>query len=71
MPPQISGVYLALLRHLSVRDRSKEGFVVRKHQRGLSSMETWCERWSIEKMKIRLRGFIILAVVGRMGLIIH
>jgi hypothetical protein len=24
------------------------GFVVRKLQRGLSSMETWCERWNIK-----------------------
>jgi hypothetical protein len=26
----------------------KEGFVVRKFQRGLISMETWCERWNIK-----------------------
>jgi hypothetical protein len=26
----------------------KEDFVVRKLQRGLSSMETWCERWNIK-----------------------
>jgi hypothetical protein len=26
----------------------KEGFVVRALQRGLRSMETWCERWNIK-----------------------
>jgi hypothetical protein len=26
----------------------KEGFIVRKLQRGLSSMEAWCERWNIK-----------------------
>jgi hypothetical protein len=26
----------------------KEGFVVRKLQPGLTSMETWCERWNIQ-----------------------
>jgi hypothetical protein len=25
-----------------------EGFIVRKLQRGLSSMETWCESWNIK-----------------------
>jgi hypothetical protein len=26
----------------------KEGSIVRKLQRGLSWMETWCERWNIK-----------------------
>jgi hypothetical protein len=44
------GVYLALFAVdtcLYATDR-KEGIVVRKLQRGLSSMETWCERWNIK-----------------------
>jgi hypothetical protein len=48
--PQTQGVQLALFADdtcLYASDR-KEGFVVRKLQRGLSSMETWCERWNIK-----------------------
>jgi hypothetical protein len=48
--PQTPGVYLALFvddTFLYATDR-KEGFVVRKLQLGLSSLETWCERWNIK-----------------------
>jgi hypothetical protein len=48
--PQTSGVYLALFggeTSLYATDR-KEGFVVRKLQRGLRSRETWCEGWNIK-----------------------
>jgi hypothetical protein len=44
--PQTHSVYLALFSDdtcLYATDR-KESFIVRKLQRGLSSMETWCER---------------------------
>jgi hypothetical protein len=61
--PQTTGVYLALFADdacLYATDR-KEGFVVRKLQRGLSSMQTWCERWNITS----------LAVVDRLCLILH
>jgi hypothetical protein len=34
----------------------KDGFVVRKLQRGLSSMETWCERWNIKINEDKSRG---------------
>jgi hypothetical protein len=50
MPPQTLGVYPAVFANdtcLYARDR-KEGYVVRKFQRGLSSMETWYECWSIK-----------------------
>jgi hypothetical protein len=43
--PQTHGVHLALFAddtYLNATDR-KEGFIVRKLQRGLSAMETWCE----------------------------
>jgi hypothetical protein len=45
--PQARGVNLALFADdtcLYATDR-KEGFIVRKLQRGPSSMEAWCERW--------------------------
>jgi hypothetical protein len=48
--PQTHSVHLALLADdtcLYATD-SKEDFVVRKIQRRLSSMETWCERWNIK-----------------------
>jgi hypothetical protein len=48
--PQTSGVYLALFAEdtfLYATDH-KEDFVFSKLQRGLSSMETWCERWNVE-----------------------
>jgi hypothetical protein len=48
--PKTTGVYLFLFADdtcLYAIDR-KEGFVVRKLQRGLSSMETWYERWNIK-----------------------
>jgi hypothetical protein len=48
--PQTPGVYLVLFADgtcLYATDR-KESFVVRKLQRGLSSMETWCECWNIK-----------------------
>jgi hypothetical protein len=47
---QTHGVHLALFADdtcLYATDR-KEGFIVRKLQRGLRSMETWCERWNIK-----------------------
>jgi hypothetical protein len=48
--PQTPGVYLVLFGDdtcLYETDR-KEGFVVRKLQHGLSSVETWCECWNIK-----------------------
>jgi hypothetical protein len=44
------GVHVALFSDdtcLYETDR-KESFVLRKHQRGLGSMEAWCERWNIK-----------------------
>jgi hypothetical protein len=48
--PQTPGVYLTLFADdtcLYATDRN-EGFVVRKLQRGLSSIEIWCERRNIK-----------------------
>jgi hypothetical protein len=45
---QTSGVCLGLFADdcsIYVTER-KEGYVLRKLQRGISAMETWCERWN-------------------------
>jgi hypothetical protein len=49
-PPQTTGVHLALFADdtsLYVTDR-EEGYVLRKPQRGLTLVESWCERWNIK-----------------------
>jgi hypothetical protein len=49
---QTHGVHLALFADDNspyTTDR-KECFVVRKLQSGLSSMETWCERWNMNHL---------------------
>jgi hypothetical protein len=48
---QRPGVYLVLFA-----DETKKGFVVRKLQRGLSSMETCCERWNIKINECKSQG---------------
>jgi hypothetical protein len=48
--PQTSSVNLALFADdtcIYATDR-KEGYVIRKLQRGLDSMAAWCERWNIK-----------------------
>jgi hypothetical protein len=48
--PQTPAVYLTFIPEdtcLYVTDR-KGGYVVRKFQRGLSSMRTWCELWKLK-----------------------
>jgi hypothetical protein len=48
--PKIPGVYLGLFDDNSciyVTDR-KDGYVLRKLQRGLSVIDTWCECWNIK-----------------------
>jgi hypothetical protein len=55
---QTRGVHLTLFADdtcLYATDR-KEDFIVRKLQRGLSSMETWCERWNIKINEDKTRG---------------
>jgi hypothetical protein len=56
--PQTPGVYLALFDDdicPYVTDQ-KEGFVVRKLQRSLSSMATWCECWNIKINEDKTQG---------------
>jgi hypothetical protein len=48
--PQILGVYLSLFAGdtcIYAADR-KEGYVLRKLQRGLSAVGTWFERWNVK-----------------------
>jgi hypothetical protein len=57
-PPQSQGVHLAIFaddNFLNATDR-KEGFILRKLQRGLSSIEAWCERWNIKINEDKTRG---------------
>jgi hypothetical protein len=63
--PETHDVYLVFFAEytcLYARDR-KEDFVVRKLQRGLSSLETWCERWNIKINEEKTRGSTSLVVV--------
>jgi hypothetical protein len=56
--PQASNVNLALFADdtcLYATDR-KEGYVLRKIQRGLDSMAAWCERWNIKINEDKTRG---------------
>jgi hypothetical protein len=56
--PQTHGVFLALFADdtcLYATDR-KEGFVVRKLQHGLSSMEAWCVRWNVKINEDKTQG---------------
>jgi hypothetical protein len=48
--PQTPGIYLAFFAdYTCIRTtHCKEGYVLRKLQRGLTSTESWCERWNIK-----------------------
>jgi hypothetical protein len=53
--PQTPGVYLGLFAddtciHIYLTE-GKEDYVLRKFQRGLSAIETWCEHWNIKVNK--------------------
>jgi hypothetical protein len=67
--PQTHGVHLALFAGdtcLYATDRQgKEGFIVRKLQHGLSSMETWCERWNIKMNEDKTQGVYRLSLILR------
>jgi hypothetical protein len=56
--PQTHGVYLALFSDdtcLYATD-CKDGFIVRRLQRGLCSMEAWCKRWNIKINEDKTQG---------------
>jgi hypothetical protein len=48
--PQIIGVNLSLFADYTCpyATERKEGYVLRKVQRGLNSMSAWCKRWNIK-----------------------
>jgi hypothetical protein len=55
--PHTAGVYLAVFAddtYMYATDR-KEVYVVRRLQRSLNSIETWCERWNIKINKDEIR----------------
>jgi hypothetical protein len=54
--PQTLGLNFALFADncLYATDR-KEGYVLRKIQRGLNCMSAWCERWNIKVNEERTR----------------
>jgi hypothetical protein len=50
IPSQTTGAYLALFADdtcMYATDR-KEGYVLRKLQRGLNQIKTWCKHWKIK-----------------------
>jgi hypothetical protein len=52
---QTPGVYLALFVDdtcIYALDR-KEGYVLRKLQRGSNSIDTWCKRWNVKVNEIK------------------
>jgi hypothetical protein len=48
--PQTPGVHLALFADdtCPYETECKEGYVLRKLQRGLDAIEKWCEHWNIK-----------------------
>jgi hypothetical protein len=71
--PPTPGVYLVLIAVdtcLYATDR-KEGFVVRKLERGLSLMESGCERWGVKINEDKTQGSTFLAVVDSLNLILQ
>jgi hypothetical protein len=56
--PLTRGVHLALFADVTClyATARKEGFIIRKFQRGLSSMEVWCVRWNIKINEDKTRG---------------
>jgi hypothetical protein len=70
--PQIPGVNLALFAFdtcLYATDR-KEGYVLRKIQRGLNCMAAWCVRWNIRINKEKLGRSTSLIEIDRLILLL-
>jgi hypothetical protein len=71
--PETPGIYLALFADdtcLYATDR-KEGFIVRKLQRGPTSMEAWCERWNIIINEEKAQGIYFSHSRHRLCLMLH
>jgi hypothetical protein len=72
-PFQTIGVNLALFADdtsLYATER-KEGYVLRKLQRGQISMAAWCGRWNIKSMKTRLGQSTSLMELDHLSLFLH
>jgi hypothetical protein len=62
MPTQTPRVYLALFADdaCTYSTDRKEGYVLRKMQRGLTSMKPWCQPWNIPfANQVKYLGIII------------
>jgi hypothetical protein len=71
--PQTPGVHLACFADgtcLHAKDH-EEGFVIRKLQRGLSSMRMWCERWNMKINEEQTLAIYFLVDTDRLSLILH
>jgi hypothetical protein len=57
-PRHTQGVHLALFEDDACLYATyrKEGFIIRKLQRGLSSIEAWCESWNIKINEDKTQG---------------
>jgi hypothetical protein len=59
--PQTSSIYLGLFDDDTCiyATGRKEGYVLRKLQRGLSAIKTWCERWNIKVNEDKTRAIYV------------
>jgi hypothetical protein len=69
--PETPGDYLTLFADDTYLYGTKEGFFVRKFQRGLTSMETLCERWNSKINEDKSQGIYFLTVVDHQSPILH
>jgi hypothetical protein len=71
--PQTPGVHLALFADdISLyATYARRVLLLEKFQRGLSPMETWCERWNIKINKDKSKEIYFLTVVDRLSPILH
>jgi hypothetical protein len=71
--PQAPGVYLGLFADdTCIYATDLEGdYVLRKLQRGLSAIKTWCERWNIKINKNKTQAINFLIALGPLGPILH
>jgi hypothetical protein len=71
--PQTPGVFLCLFADdtCTYATECKEDYVLRKLQRGLSAIETWCEHWNIKINEDEDSGHLFFSDFGPLMLILH
>jgi hypothetical protein len=72
--PQTIGVNLALFADDTClyATECKEGYILRKVQRGLNSMSAWCESWTVLRLlRIKLSRSTFLTKGDRLTLFLH